>query len=164
MVEQKESRDWESWIDQQIREAQEQGAFDQLAGRGKPLDLAANPYARDSEMAFKLLKDAGYAPDWIEQDKAIRAKLERARSALARSREWRESRLGELSGHHDAWAEAEREQVQMVWRRAVTAFALEVEAVNKEIDDFNLRVPISRLQRSKIDAVRELNRVGGSGA
>ena len=28
---------WESWIEQQIREAQEAGAFDQLPGAGKPL-------------------------------------------------------------------------------------------------------------------------------
>ena len=33
---------WESWIDQQIREAQEEGAFDNLPGAGKPLaDLEA---------------------------------------------------------------------------------------------------------------------------
>lgn len=28
---------WESWIDQQIREATERGEFDNLPGRGKPL-------------------------------------------------------------------------------------------------------------------------------
>src|SRR5215470_6876532 len=31
------TRTWESWIEQQIREAQEAGAFDNLAGTGKPL-------------------------------------------------------------------------------------------------------------------------------
>ena len=34
---------WESWIDQQIREAREAGAFDDLPGAGKPLpDLNAD--------------------------------------------------------------------------------------------------------------------------
>jgi DnaJ-like protein len=34
---------WESWIDQQIREAREEGAFDNLPGAGKPLsDLNAD--------------------------------------------------------------------------------------------------------------------------
>ena len=28
---------WESWIDRQIREAQDEGAFDNLAGAGKPI-------------------------------------------------------------------------------------------------------------------------------
>jgi DnaJ family protein C protein 28 len=78
MTEQKSStvvphrRDWESWIDQQIREAQERGEFDDLPGKGRPLDLTPNPYAQDQELAFKILKDAGYAPEWIEMDKAIR--------------------------------------------------------------------------------------------
>jgi hypothetical protein len=38
MTEQKPpGKSWESWIEQQIREAQEQGAFDNLAGAGKPI-------------------------------------------------------------------------------------------------------------------------------
>lgn len=43
MTEQKPpGKSWESWIEQQIREAQEAGAFDNLPGAGKPLpDLAA---------------------------------------------------------------------------------------------------------------------------
>jgi hypothetical protein len=39
---------WESWIDQQIRQAREEGAFDDLPGAGKPL--------ADLEQA--------YDPDW----------------------------------------------------------------------------------------------------
>jgi hypothetical protein len=36
------AKSWESWIDEQIREAQEAGAFDNLAGAGKPIpDLGA---------------------------------------------------------------------------------------------------------------------------
>ena len=41
-------RSWESWLDDQIRRAREDGAFDNLEGAGKPLtDL-----------------DQGYDPDW----------------------------------------------------------------------------------------------------
>ena len=40
-------KNWESAVDQQIREAQELGKFDNLPGRGKPLDLKPNPYAQD---------------------------------------------------------------------------------------------------------------------
>ena len=35
---------WESWIDQQIREAREAGLFDNLAGAGKPLPSLAEGY------------------------------------------------------------------------------------------------------------------------
>jgi len=34
---------WESWIDRQIREAQERGEFDDLPGKGKPIPGAARP-------------------------------------------------------------------------------------------------------------------------
>jgi DnaJ family protein C protein 28 len=157
--EQKGPRDWDSWIDQQIHEAQRQGAFDDLPGKGRPLDLTPNPYAQDREMAYKILKNAGYAPEWIELDKAIRGKLERARASLARSREWRQARLAELADRRDSWSVAEQERVQLSWQSAVAAFEAEIAAINAEIADLNLKVPAPRFQRSKIDAARELARV-----
>lgn len=36
--------DFESWVDKQIREAGERGAFDDLAGKGKPLPDLDKPY------------------------------------------------------------------------------------------------------------------------
>ena len=164
MEEQRKPRDWESWIDQQIREAQERGKFDDLPGRGKPLDLAPNPYAQEQELAFKILKDAGYAPEWIELDKAIRGKLERARATLARRWDWRETRLRELVDRSDSWSEAERCRVLTSWQRAVATFEAEVEAINKEITELNLKVPSPRFQRAKADAVREVKRLTESRA
>ena len=162
MVEtQKGPRDWESLIDQQIREAQERGKFDHLPGQGKPLDLGRNPYAKDQELAFKLLQDAGFAPDWIELDKALRGRLERARTVLARRWEWREKRFGELADQSGNWAEAERGRTQASWEQAVSEFELEIEALNREIADLNLKVPSPRFQRSNVDARREVERLTG---
>jgi len=47
----------------QIREAQERGEFDDLPGKGQPLDLAGNPYAPGSRVglqvdSFKILKES----------------------------------------------------------------------------------------------------------
>jgi DnaJ family protein C protein 28 len=157
--ERKNSRDWESWIDQQIRDAQERGAFDNLPGKGQPIDLTPNPYAQDREMAFKILKDAGYAPDWIELDKAIRGKLDQAWASLARSWEWRELRLAELADHTDSWGVAEQGRVLADWQRAVVMFEEQVAAINAEIADLNLKVPAPRFQRSQVDAAREVARL-----
>jgi DnaJ family protein C protein 28 len=159
--ERKSSRNWESWIDQQIREAQEQGKFDDLQGWGKPLNLAPNPYAKDQELAFKVLKDSGYAPDWIELDKALRLKLARARAVLARRWEGRGMRLRQLADRSDQWSEAERRRVQVTWERAVSAFELELAAINREIVELNLKVPSPRFQRSHVDAAREVERLTG---
>ncbi len=152
-------KDWESAIDRQIREAMERGAFDNLPGKGKPLDLAPNPYASDQEMAFKILKDAGCAPEWIELDKAIRERLDKARAALVRSWEWHQARLSQLAGRTDGRAEAERKQSLGSWQAAVKAFEEEVTAINKQIGELNLKVPSSRFQRFKIDAAQEVTRL-----
>lgn len=152
-------RDWESWIDQQIREAQERGEFDNLPGKGKPLDLTPNPYAKDQELTFKILKDAGFAPEWIEMDVAIRNRLDRARETLARSWEWRRLRLRELAELADQRAAAEQDRVSNTWQRRVAEFQIEVAAINKDIVNMNLQVPSPRFQRSKIDATREIEKL-----
>jgi len=154
-------KDWESWVDQQIREAQERGEFDNLPGTGKPLDLAPNPYAQEQELAFKVLKDAGYAPEWIELDKAIRHRLEGMRTILRRQWEWREARLHELAGRTDRGAEAERERAMAGWQDAVTLFELALQEINKEIGELNLKVPSPRFQRAKLSAARELAQLEG---
>jgi DnaJ family protein C protein 28 len=156
----KQPRDWESWVDQEIRQAHERGQFDNLPGKGRPLDLTPNPYAQEQELAFKILKDAGYAPEWIELDKAIRKSLERARATLLRRWKWREARLAEFSGRTDSWSEAERRRTLKGWQDAVAAFELDLEAINREIADLNLKAPSTYFQRSKADVARELARLG----
>jgi len=159
----KSERDWESWIDQQIRDAQERGDFDNLPGKGKPLNLESNPYAADRELAYKILRDAGYAPEWIELDKAIRGHVEQARATLSRSWEWYRASLDRLAHRSDAWAEGERCRLQGGWQRAVDAFQAEVKAINADIAGLNLKVPSPRFQRAPLDAARELEQLTGEG-
>ena len=153
--------DWEKWVDQQIREAQERGEFDNLAGRGKPIDLTPNPYDRGQELSFKILKDAGFAPEWIELDKTIRNKLQRVRAVVLRQWQWRQVRLSELSGRSDSWSRAERSRVEASWQDASAAFGLELDEINQLIAELNLKVPSSRFQRSILDAGRELAGLDG---
>lgn len=152
-------RDWESWIDQQIREAQEQGAFEDLPGKGKPLDLTPNPYAQERELEFKVLKDAGYAPEWIELDKAIRGRLGQARKTLSRRWAYHTERLSELSNKSTGWAESERHHTQAGWQQAMAEFRQEVTAINGDIADLNLKVPGAQFQRRRIDPAREIRLV-----
>lgn len=53
----------ESLIDQKIRKAMEQGEFDNLPGKGEPVDLSVNPF-EDPELrlARRALRNAGFAP------------------------------------------------------------------------------------------------------
>jgi DnaJ family protein C protein 28 len=157
----KKEQDWESRIDQLIHEAQARGDFDNLPGRGRPLNLEPNPYAPDREMAYKILQDAGYAPEWIELDKAIRSRLGEARAALARSWTWYQANLARLRDRTDKGAEGERRRLHGGWQRAIAAFRLEIKAINADISALNLKVPSPRFQRPRLDEEHEREQITG---
>ena len=49
--------------------------------RGKPLDLSVNPFEDPSDrMANRLLKNNGFAPDWIQEAKELAAESRRLRA------------------------------------------------------------------------------------
>lgn len=78
--------DWGSHVDKMIREAQARGVFDNLPGTGKPLNLDdENPYNVEWVSAFRLVKNAGAAPLWIELDKEIRQETAALEALLERT-------------------------------------------------------------------------------
>ena len=86
-------KDWEAAVEKQIREAMERGDFANLRGVGKPLDLSENPYTPEEwRLAFKVLKDAGAAPGWIEQGKEIRNELRALSTLLNSQSRWHHER------------------------------------------------------------------------
>ena len=67
-----------------IREAQDKGLFDDLAGKGRPLNLSTNASVKPGwEIAYRILKRSGFAPEWIELVKQMRKDLEECRLLLA---------------------------------------------------------------------------------
>ncbi|HOA25647.1 MAG TPA: DUF1992 domain-containing protein [Aggregatilineales bacterium] len=141
--------DYESAIERIIREAMEEGKFDNLPGKGKPLNLSGES---DGDMwaANHLLKKHGFAPEWIEDRKEIMAKIDEARRAAARSWAWREAAL----------QRGERfDVVAAQWRKAEDRFREAVEAINQRIRGHNLKTPASHLQLDVLEADRELRRI-----
>ena len=83
----------ESMAERMLREAIEAGEFDNLPGKGQPVDLSENPFADpDLRVVHKLLRDAGFAPAWIEERKDIDATFEATRQILTRA--WKIYRPG----------------------------------------------------------------------
>lgn len=76
---------WESLIDRQIREAQEEGQFDNLPHQGAPLPNTDNPLAGDWALAYHMLKNAGVAPPWVEATKELQAMLARRDAIIERA-------------------------------------------------------------------------------
>jgi DnaJ family protein C protein 28 len=141
---------WESLIDRKIREAMAAGEFDNLAGTGKPLDLSENPYEDpDWRTAHRLLRNAGFAPSWIEERKDIDAELEAARIILARH--W--TILINARGTKHEQSAGKR------WPNAEAQFRHTVAALNRRIDAWNLKTPAVAFQRTRIDVEREIDKI-----
>jgi hypothetical protein len=72
--------EWHFIAERKIREAMEEGAFDHLDGAGQPLNLQEDPFEDPSlRMAHRLLKNNGFAPEWILEAKEIEAEICRLR-------------------------------------------------------------------------------------
>jgi len=138
---------WESLIDQKIREAMAQGEFDDLPGKGKPIDTSENPF-EDPEMrlAHRMLRNAGFAPSWIEERKDIDSEFEIARNQLSQGWKVLQNALG---------TDNER-GARVRWEKALAAFRDQAVELNHRIVAWNLKVPAAGFQRKMIDADREI--------
>ncbi len=134
--------DPEHWIDLLLRRAREQGAFDDLAGRGAPFAWEEeNPFEDAAwRLAHHVLKEAGYAPAWIEEARETRARVEQVRQTLR--------------------AASQADEAE--WQRATMAAMRDIEAINAQISSVNLSVPVLPLQLAPIDAREEFERARAS--
>ena len=84
---------WEPLIERMIRESMDRGEFDDLPGAGQPIDLTENPFeAPELRSVHRLLRNAGFAPAWIEERKDIDSSFKQAHTILRRARELKEFR------------------------------------------------------------------------
>ncbi len=74
-----------------IRESQERGEFDGLSGQGRPLPETDDPYMpKTLRMAYKVLKNAGYIPKEVEDQREIRSLIECLEQETDESRKMRQ--------------------------------------------------------------------------
>jgi len=160
MVEEKKSRrDWESSIEKQIREAMERGDFDNLRGTGKPLDLNENPYTpADWQLAFKVLKDAGVAPAWIEQGKEIRTELRALTTLLEQHGRWQRERRARMKSLPLDKMIADRGHLAESLEKTCGVYRQRATTLNKIIDTFNLQVPNVNLQIPRLRIEEEIEK------
>jgi len=134
---------WRRAAHSALDKAAEQGEFDDLAGKGKKLDLGENPFARpEDELAHRLLRDQGFTLPWIEARREIEKALEAERARLARAWEF---------------------GAPARWRPERARFSEAIQAINRLVRDYNLKVPLAALQMLPFDAEREIARITGRG-
>ncbi len=140
-------------MEKAIREAQERGEFDNLPGKGRPLRWDNEHVPPEWRMAAHILKNAGFAPAWIEDDKWIRAERKALRQLLDSFVEWYREELAALAGRPEAEVVERLEELAIARDRRIVVYRERAGKLNKRIDDFNLTVPVPRLQwhRVRID-------------
>jgi DnaJ family protein C protein 28 len=144
----------QNWIERAIQEAQEKGLFDNLEGAGRPINWEDESLVdEDWVMAFRIMREQGFAPEWIELQKEIDQELERAQEAVRRAWRWRQERLPRSRGQR-------RHTIDAEWHRARDEFAEAIRELNGKISNFNLIVPIARLQKFYVEVDKELAALG----
>jgi hypothetical protein len=141
-------------IEKKLQEAREAGVFDRLPRKGR-LDLGdEDGVPAEDRMAMHLLKINDMAPEWIEDDKALRARYHNARSALLQAYAMRERRLAAAEGA------ADRTHAEQAWKAARARFEQSIEEMNRDIFHFNLRAPSLAVHRMPLRASEEYRKLG----
>jgi len=130
---------WESIVERQIREAMEDGAFDALPYQGVPIPLDDDAAAGERALGFRVLRNAGVAPPWIEADKEVRDLLDRREMLLARAAAAGTSSLARAR-----------------MRRAIERVVSEA---NRAIERLNAEAPTDRQHRRPLDPETERARL-----
>lgn len=142
---------WQSEIDRAIEKMRDEGAFDNLPGEGKPLNLGDETYVPDEmRMAYRILAQNDMAPDWVILGKEIQQAEEAIRATIAR----------QISHYHEALAQADsmiqRQHAESSWSRAYKALEAEVKGHNERVLGFNLKVPRGVAHRPMLDLHQEM--------
>ncbi len=127
--------------DEIIQRAIQDGAFDNLPGKGQPLNLDDNPYEPEEwRTAYRMLRSNGYSLPWLELRKEIEEAIDRARSDA-----------------RDAWHSDSDE----FWNQQKSVFQQRIEALNQRIFQYNLQAPSPVFHRKPLDLSRELDAIQG---
>ncbi|MBE2224450.1 MAG: DUF1992 domain-containing protein [Anaerolineae bacterium] len=146
--------DWDNLIDDIIEDGRSQGIFDNLKGKGKPLDLNKNPFNQNSEIADSLLKENKMLPAWLAQRNETQIQIESLRQQISRT--WRrydqEYRFAQDAGIKSG--------LEIAWDDEIKKWEAAILKINKLVDSYNLKRPVNNLEMYKPRLDNELERVG----
>ena len=113
------------FVEELIQKAQRSGEFKNLDKEGKRINLDENPYTTETRLAHSIIKQAGYRPSFIDNQKRLKDGIQAARSILQKGSE--------------NWTGTQWSQIR--WNQAVAEFEEIVVKLNRQIRDYNLKAP-----------------------
>lgn len=146
--------------EKRIRDAMEAGEFDNLEGAGKPLPKDDNnPFVpADMRVAFKVLQNSGYAPDWMTLAQEIEADIERLRWAADRHFQTLRAQLKEAGSNPYAIKRlrTEVQRLKHAHKRAAIQHEHAIQEINRKITTFNQTAPIASLLKIPLSLQDEM--------
>jgi DnaJ family protein C protein 28 len=129
-------------IEKIIQAAIRQGDFESLPGQGQPFEWDLNEFTgNDWDLAHHLLKENGFAPEFIEIRKAIEADLEKSRADLRQACKWHQKTVV---------SRATKEKSNSEFRKAQERFQNATRELNLRIRDYNLIIPSDHFYRNPL--------------
>ncbi len=125
------------WVEELIRQAIEQGEFDHLQGKGKPLHWEEDPFTPpDLQLAYHLLRSNGFTLPWIETRRELIAEIDHLRRTVAKLR-------ADPGG-------------SVLDERQKASLSKRIDELNGRIRSYNILVPLERFQLPILDHKTEL--------
>jgi hypothetical protein len=148
--------------ERRIRDAIEAGEFDNLKGMGQPLAADDdNPYVPDDmRVAFKVLQNSGYAPDWMTLAQDIEADMQRLRTSADTHFRILREQLKEISSDTYAITRLRNEvqRLKNLHKRAAAQHERAIHEINRKINTFNQTVPIYSLLKVPLSVEDEMRK------
>lgn len=143
---------WATAAGEAIEEAMRQGAFDNLSGRGKPLNLGKDPYTpSDSALAFDILKNNDLAPGWLQQRTDLLREIDKWRTNLR-------DLVAQFNQAHARTTPATRDAFMIRWQTQRRTLQTQIEEFNRRIGTVNLQLPSVSMEVFKLRIDEELRR------
>lgn len=136
----------ERLVEDLIQESMARGDFKNLSGAGKPLNkFEHNPYADPmTHNLNRILIDNGYQPSWVVTQRDIREMATHMRKKLLEGR----ARLGDSMTPKETRA----------WEVLCASVEEDIVKLNKLVDNYNLIVPMLKMQMVHFSLSREVGR------
>lgn len=143
-------------IERIIDQAARDGMFDNLPGKGKPLQLGKNRQAGENALAYDLLQNNNYTLPWISKRQEVLDQIASFRERLAESEAlyaWRMQKAQDVAAQQKLRQTRLEEKAQ---------FEVQLREINQSITALNLIIPTERLEVMKLQWEKELVRAGVS--
>lgn len=131
------------FVEEQINEAMARGEFQNLKGKGQPLQLRGD-LSQKAEMRQKLRDNAGYGVPWEEVAREIETMTKRAEEELRRALAFREAGLSSNK--------SDKSKIEADFREHLKGVEAAIAAVNSLVLKHNVLLPsqLPHLYRARL--------------